>query len=126
MTFTDFIDHLVFRVSILDETERFYTALLSQPPERSESSLMYQVGCTRLFFTTVARGQTATYDKEHVGLNHFAFGVRTLKDLESIQVQLNHQHIAHSGIIVDHYGLKEFIWLDDPDGIRVEFYLRPE
>ena len=25
---------------------------------------------------------------------------------------------------IDFYGKKEFIWIDDPDGIRLEFYLR--
>jgi len=35
---------------------------------------------------------------------------------------LTSNQIAHSGI--DRYGLKEFLWLDDPDGMRIEFYLR--
>lgn len=85
---------------------------------------MYQVGHTRLFFTSVAGHQAGTYDKEHVGLNHIAFGVRTLKDLESIRAQLSRNQIAHSGIVLDQYGPTELIWLDDPDGMRVEFYLR--
>lgn len=25
---------------------------------------------------------------------------------------------------IDKYGKKEFIWFDDPDGARLEFYLR--
>jgi glyoxylase I family protein len=29
-------------------------------------------------------------------------------------------------IKIDHYGLTEFIWLDDPDGNRIEYYLRQE
>jgi hypothetical protein len=29
-----------------------------------------------------------SYDKEHVGLNHIAFGVCSLKDLEPVQAQL--------------------------------------
>ena len=124
MTYTDFVDHLVFRVSTLEVTERFYAALLLQPPERAVDSRMYQVGHTRLFFTSVAGRQTRTHDKEQVGLNHVASGVRTIEDLESIQAQLSDQLIAHSGIVLDQYGLNEFIWLDDPDGIRVEFYLR--
>jgi hypothetical protein len=42
-----------------------------------------------------------------------------------IEAQLGSAGISHSGIKIDHYGQKEFIWLDDPDGMRVEFYLRP-
>jgi glyoxylase I family protein len=119
-----FIDHLVFRVSALDRTERFYTALLGQPAHRTEDSVTYSVGDTLLFFTTSVESQTGTYDKEKIGLNHLAFGVRTLTELEAIQLQLESFEIAHSGIKIDSYGQKEYIWLDDPDGLRIEFYLR--
>jgi glyoxylase I family protein len=120
-----FVDHLVLRVAELDKTERFYTALLGQSPEQAEDSLMYRAGDTRLFFTLSNRSQQGTYEKERVGLNHLAFGVRTLEELKTIRAQLDSAGIAHSGIQIDHYGKKEFIWLDDPDGMRIEFYLRP-
>lgn len=120
-----FVDHLVFRVAELDRTERFYTALLGQPPERAEDSLLYKAGDTRLFFTLSGGPQQGNYEKEKVGLNHMAFGVRTLEELKTIRTQLDTAGISHSGIMIDHYGRKEFIWLDDPDGMRIEFYLRP-
>ena len=87
---------------------------------------MYKVGGTRLFFTTSSESQAGTYDKEKVGLNHIAFGVCSLSELEALQAQLDGARISHSGIKLDQYGLKEFIWLDDPDGLRIEFYLRSE
>jgi glyoxylase I family protein len=65
------------------------------------------------------------YEKEAVGLNHLAFGVHTLEDLRVMQKQLDCAGIANSGIQIDRYGQKEFIWLDDPDRMRIEFYLRP-
>lgn len=49
----------------------------------------------------------------------------TYEELQSIQSQLDGSEIPSSWIKKDHYGQKEFIWLDDPDGMRVEFYLRP-
>ncbi len=121
-----FVDHLVFRVSALDRTERFYSALLGQAPQQAEDSLLYMVGDTRLFFTSSAKKQAGLYEKEKVGLNHLAFGVRTLKELEMVQTQLDSAEISHSGLKLDQYGLKDFIWLDDPDGLRIEFYVRPE
>jgi glyoxylase I family protein len=54
-----------------------------------------------------------------------AFGERTTEELHTIQEQLSRNGIMHSGVKLDSYGLKEFIWLDDPDGMRIEFYLRP-
>lgn len=121
-----FVDHLVFRVKDLAATEHFYSVLLGQSPERSEGSLMYTAGETRLFFTLCNRSEPEPYDKENVGLNHLAFGVRTLEELQAIEAQLNRSGISHSGIELDRYGQKEFIWLDDPNGMRIEFYLRSE
>ena len=120
-----FVDHIVLRVADLDRAERFYTAVLGQFPHRSEGSLMYQVGDTRLFFTLSTQYKQGSYDKENVGLNHLAFGVRTLEELQNIHQELVSVGISSSGIKLDHYGQREFIWLDDPDGMRIEFYLRP-
>jgi glyoxylase I family protein len=86
---------------------------------------MYKAGDTRLFFTRSRTTQERPYEKDHVGLNHIAFGVRTIEELQAIREHLDNIEISHSGISLDRYGLKEFIWLDDPDGIRIEFYLRP-
>jgi glyoxylase I family protein len=118
------VDHLVFRVAELERTEVFYNALLRQTPERADGSLMYRIGDTRLFFTVLEEGTAAAgHDKESVGLNHMAFGVRSLKSLQTIAARLNEAGIVNSGIVLDRYGARDFIWLDDPNGMRVEFYL---
>jgi len=120
-----FVDHLVFRVAVLTKTEWFYTVLLGQSPDRTEDSIMFQVGDTRVFFTLCDRPQSAPHTKDEIGLNHLAFGVRTLEELHVIMDQLDRAGICNSGIKKDRYGQKEFIWLDDPDNMRIEFYLRP-
>jgi glyoxylase I family protein len=125
MRYPQFVDHIVFRIADLGKTEHFWTALLGSPPHRTPDSVMYQVGDSRLFFTLCSVNSTEKYDKERIGLNHVAFGVRTLGELRDVQRQLDSAGIQHSGIRKDQYGQKDFIWLDDPDGIRVEFYLRP-
>ena len=116
-----FVDYVVLRVGELDTTERFFTAVLG-PPRRAGDSLMYQLGDARLFCTPCHHHSQEPYDKEKVGLNHVAFGVRTLEELHAIHARLKNHGISNSGIIVDSYGNKEFIWLDDPDGMRIEFY----
>lgn len=125
MIYPQFVDHLVFRVADLKKTERFYSPLLGAPLQRTEASIMYQAGSTRLFFALCSVPHPKPYAKEQIGLNHLAFGVHTLAELQQIQRQLDHAGIPHSGIKIDHYGRKEFIWLDDPDSMRIEFYLRP-
>jgi glyoxylase I family protein len=126
MIYPNFIDHLVFRVRQLDRTERFYSALFGPPSHYAEESVMYEVGPTRLFFTISLEPQPRPHNKEAIGMNHIAFGVRSLSELQALQSQLNMSGLIHSGILLDRYGLKEFIWLDDPDGLRIEFYLRAE
>lgn len=118
----DFVDHLVFRVGDMDRTARFYTSLLGEP-YTDEGYVMYSVGNTLLFFTA-SKGQTETFDKEKIGLNHIALGVRSIDELRSVELGLNHAGIAHSGIKFWQDGVTRYIWLDDPDGIRVEYWLR--
>ncbi len=119
------VDHLVFRVAEVERTERFYSALLGQPL-KEEGYIMYMAGDTRLFFTPSKESRQGPYEKEKVGLNHTALGVRTLKELQAIQAQLDGNGISHSGIKLWQDGVTEYIWLDDPDGMRVEFWLRPQ
>jgi glyoxylase I family protein len=121
-----FVDHVVWRVRDLGQTEKFYAAVLGAPQQRAADSIMFEVGDTRLFFTRCTAPDSRPYEKEGVGLNHFALGVRTLEDLNRIQARLDTGGIPNSGIKLDPYGSKEFIWMDDPDGLRLEFYMRPE
>jgi glyoxylase I family protein len=121
-----YLDHLVFRVREIAETERFWNAILGKPVFKDEESLMYIVGEVRLFFTPSSRSSAHSYDKESVGLNHLAFGVRSSQELREVLDHLNDAGLQNSGVRIDHYGNKEFIWLDDPNGFRVEFYCRPE
>lgn len=125
MFYPNFVDHLVFRVADIGRTERFYTALLG-PPLKEEDYVMYMAGDTRLFFARSAESLQEPYDKEKIGLNHIAFGVRTLEELRTIQAQLDVCGISHSGIKLWQEGPTQFIWLDDPDGIRIEFWLRSD
>jgi glyoxylase I family protein len=117
-----FVDHLVFRVRDMDRTERFYTALLDEP-FKGNGYIMYMVGNTRLFFTPSV-DHAAGYNKENVGLNHIALGVRTIEELQRVESQLSGGCVANSGIKLWQDGLTKYIWLDDPDGIRVEYWLR--
>jgi glyoxylase I family protein len=119
----NFVDHLVYRVAEMDRTERFYSTFLGQPL-KEEDYIMYMTGDTRLFFTRSAKSRQGAFDKENVGLNHMAFGVRSLMELETIRAQLDGAGISHSGIKLWQDGVTTYIWLDDPDGMRVEFWLR--
>jgi catechol-2,3-dioxygenase len=121
---TLYIDHLVFRVADLAPTEKFYTALFGEPTFRTDEAVAYQPGETTLFFTPSTK-PTSPYDKEQPGLNHLALGVHDPADLRKIEDHLNKSGLKHSGIGIDSHGGKEYIWFNDPNGFRLEFYCRP-
>jgi catechol 2,3-dioxygenase-like lactoylglutathione lyase family enzyme len=45
-----FIDHLVFGVKDIAETEKFYSAFLGKPAFLGQDHVVYVAGGTRLFF----------------------------------------------------------------------------
>lgn len=119
-----FIDHVVVFVSNLRRTETFYSSFLGKPSSKNKYQVAYKIGNTKLFLALPYRKKAKMFDKQNIGLNHIAFGVVTIKELKSFLALLNKAKIKNSGIKIDKYGKKEFIWFDDPDGIRLELYLR--
>ena len=119
-----FVDHLVYRVRDTALAADFYQRLFGDPTFRAGEAFAYQVGPTLLFFTPASPGN-APYDKEQPGLNHIALGTGDPAQLRAIAAHLDTVGIKHSGIGLDAHGKKEYIWLNDPDGFRLEFYCRP-
>jgi catechol 2,3-dioxygenase-like lactoylglutathione lyase family enzyme len=120
-----FIDHIVIIVKDVAETERFYSSFLGKPEHQDKEQVAYKVGDTKIFFG-LACGDFEKSDKDKTSLNHLAFGVRTTEELKEFEKILNDAGIKNSGVQVDKYGDKEFVWFDDPNGYRLEFYCRPE
>lgn len=120
----NFIDHIVLIVKSVEETEKFYSLFLGEPIVKNEESVAYQIGETKIFFGLPYAEQFKIGDKDAGGFNHLAFGVRTLEELKTFQDILDKNNIKNSGVQIDRYGKKEFIWFDDPHNYRIEFYLR--
>lgn len=118
-----YIDHLVIMVKDIHETEKSCTKFLGNPLELTEEQVAYQVGETKIFFG-LPYAEWKEIDKDANGLNHLAFGVKTAEELRKFEKILNDADIKNSGIKVDRWGNKEFIWFDDPNGYRLEFYCR--
>lgn len=119
-----FIDHLVLIVKDIKKTIDFYNAFLGKPENLEKDSVSYKIGDTKIFFGLPYK-EYDNPDKDMGGINHIALGIRTIDELRFFESILNNASIKNSGIQVDKYGQKEFIWFDDPDGYRLEFYLRP-
>lgn len=109
----------------VEETEQFYSSFLGKPEHQDKEQVAYKIGDTKIFFG-LAYGDFEKSDKDKSSLNHIAFGVRSTEELKEFEKTLNDAGIKNSGILIDKYGNKEFIWFDDPNGYRLEFYCRPE
>jgi len=120
-----FIDHIVFIVKDVEDTAGFYNKFLGKPISKDKEQVVYIVGDTKLFFG-LPNKDYKQYDKDESGLNHLAFGVRGISELKKFEDKLNESNIKNSGIQIDKWGKKEFIWFDDPNSIRLEFYCRPK
>lgn len=123
-----YIDHIVLTVSDIEKTKIFYSKILGNPNHHDKCSIMYYIGQTKLFLV-LPYGTLPTNDKfnpNRIGLEHFAIGIQTLVELKEIEKKLNTNSIKNSGIQIDKHSGKEKIWLNDPDGIRLEFFIRPK
>lgn len=118
-----FLDHLVISTTNFKKSTKFYQAFLGKG-HASKENTWWQIGLMKLFITFPYKKGAKSFDKHNIGLNHLAFGVGVLSELKKYERRLNKAKIKHSGIQIDKYSNKEFIWFDDPDGIRLEFYLR--
>jgi catechol-2,3-dioxygenase len=121
-----FIDHLVLTIQDIHQSAAFYSKIFGEPAYRNEESVMYDIGPTRLFLM-LPHGTPLPndrFDPKRIGLEHFAIAITSVEDLKEIEKTLNNGSIAHSGIHIDKHSGKEKIWLDDPDKIRVEFFIR--
>jgi glyoxylase I family protein len=121
-----FIDHLVLTVTDIKQTKAFYSTIFGEPIYQDDHSIMYFIGATKLFLVstdkTIANDK---FDPARVGLNHVAINIPSLEQLQEIGQYLTANSIQHSGIHIDNHSKKEKIWLNDPDGIRLEFFIRP-
>lgn len=120
----NFIDHMSLIVKDLNETEKFYSKFLDDPIIKNDELLVYKVDGMRLFFKLSPKDiLNSSYDKDDIGVNHIGFGVRTIDELKQFEEHLSLAGIKHSEFKVGRFG-NEYIWFDDPNGIRLEIYHR--
>jgi catechol-2,3-dioxygenase len=120
-----FIDHLVLVVSDIGRTRGFYSKIFGEPSFQNERSVVYNIGRTRLFLV-LPHGELPAGDvfsPNRIGLEHFAIGFGSVEELKEVEKVLNAGGIVHSGIHIDSNSKREKIWLDDPDKIRIEFFI---
>ncbi len=118
-----YLDHIVISTKNLSKSSSFYQVFLGKP-KITKWDHFWQLGEVKLFLTKPYQKKPRNFDKSNLGLNHIAFGIKSLAELKKFEKKLNENKIENSGIKKDRYSKKQFLWFDDPDGIRLEFYFR--
>ena len=117
------IDHIVLMVKDITVTTKFYSAFLGEPEFQDSEQVCWKVGDTKIFFG-LPNAEYVPHNKDSYGINHLAFRVGNREELRQLAQKLHVADISHSDIQKDTYSGNDFIWLDDPDGYRIEFYVR--
>jgi len=117
-----YIHHIVLSVKNLERSTKFYGAFLGKP-RITKWDVSWKIGNTKLFLSLPNQENRRKFDKNNLGLNHLAFGLRNKSELKKFHLKLSKSKIKNSGMLVNKWSKKEYIFFDDPDGIRLEFFL---
>ena len=122
--------HVSLSVADLDQSVAFYCDLLGLDAfvDRFDGSafdgeeVMLLAGRTVLCLQSHAHNAGERFDPTRTGLDHLAFAVESMDELERFADTLTAAGIPHSGIRpITRFG--HFIEVRDPDGIQVELHL---
>jgi len=120
------IDHLVIRVSDYAKSKRFYAKLFAflgfELSDEYSDMIGWTNGKTRYWIARAdAEGRKRGYRNGDVGFHHYAFQLRSRKDVDALDAFLRDELGAE---IVDpageHYDDYYAVFFLDPDGMKLE------
>ena len=120
------IDHLVVRVSNYEKSKAFYGKLFDfmgfEISDEYAEAIGWTNGKTRFWiYPADATGRKRKYRNGDIGFHHYAFQLRSRKDVDALQVFLETELKA---TIVDraaeHYDDYYAVFFLDPDGLKLE------
>jgi catechol 2,3-dioxygenase-like lactoylglutathione lyase family enzyme len=119
------IDHLVVSVGDFDKSKAFYAplmAFLGFDVEAEYEGMMGWANGKTLFWIAAAdaEGKKHKYRKGDIGFHHYAFRLRSRKDVDALQAFLESQGVRivdPAGEYYDDYYATFFL---DPDGMKLE------
>jgi catechol 2,3-dioxygenase-like lactoylglutathione lyase family enzyme len=120
------IDHLVIRVSDYEKSKAFYGKLFGflgfEISDEYPEAIGWTNGKTRYWiYPADAEGRKRKYRNGDIGFHHYAFGLRSRKDVDDLQAFLKNELQATivdpAGEYYDDYYAVFFL---DPDGMKLE------
>ena len=119
--------HITLNVSNIKRTKSFYETLFetSFKMDNEFSFSLLKVGIPCWFSQWNKQKQNEKFDENRVGLNHVAFKLETLNELQTVIDKLTTMKVKHEGM-QRFSGKYPYVAFDDPDGIYIEFFIPKE
>lgn len=119
------IDHISIRVSDFDKSKAFYGKLFPflgfKVLDEYEDAIGWTNGKTRFWIGPAdAEGRKHKYRIGDVGLHHYAFELRSQKDVDALQDFLKKQGVKIADPAGEYYDDYYAVFFLDPDGIKLE------
>jgi catechol 2,3-dioxygenase-like lactoylglutathione lyase family enzyme len=119
------IDHLVIRVGDLERSKAFYGRLLGflgfEVLDEYADSIGWTNGRTRLWIGAAdAEGRRRKHRIGDIGFHHYAFELRSRKDVEELQAWLQKEGVTIVDPAGEYYEDYYAVFFLDPDGLKLE------
>jgi catechol 2,3-dioxygenase-like lactoylglutathione lyase family enzyme len=119
------IDHLVVSVGDFEKSKAFYAplmAFLDFAVEAEYEGMMGWANGKTLFWIAQAdaEGKTHKYRKGDIGFHHYAFRLRSRKDVDALQAFLEGEGATIVDPAGEYYDDYYAVFFLDPDGMRLE------
>ena len=119
------IDHLVIRVSDYQRSKAFYSSLFEflgfKVLDEYDDAIGWTNGKTRFWIGLAdARGRKRKHRIGDVGFHHYAFELRSRKDVDELQTFLKELGAAIVDPADEYYDDYYAVFFLDPDGMKLE------
>jgi catechol 2,3-dioxygenase-like lactoylglutathione lyase family enzyme len=119
------VDHLSISVGDFKKSKQFYGRLMKflgfKILDEYEDAMGWTNGQTRLWISAAdAKGKKHKYHFGDVGFHHYAFRLRSQKDVEDLQKYLKRSGAKIADPAGEYYDNYYGVYFEDPDGLELE------
>lgn len=119
------VDHISIRVSDFDKSKAFYGKLLPflgfRVLDEYPDAIGWTNGKTRFWIEPAdAEGKARGYRIGDIGLHHYAFELRSRKDVDNLEAFLKKEGVTIFDPAAEHYDDYYAVFFLDPDGLKLE------